>query len=183
MNRFRRATVATVTTLLLSVWIASPAESARAVRSSGSANVNGGAKASGNANRSGNAGANANRSGNANANVNRNANANVNRNTNVNRNVNYNSDVNINRDINVDSDYRGGCCGCCYDEHPVAGAMAVTAAVSLTAAAIGSIVSAPPANCVPVVVNGLTYQQCGSTWYQPQMSGGSTSYVVVNPPQ
>jgi hypothetical protein len=33
-----------------------------------------------------------------------------------------------------------------------------------------------------VMVNGFAYQQCGSTWYQPQMSGSSTNYVVVNSP-
>jgi hypothetical protein len=32
------------------------------------------------------------------------------------------------------------------------------------------------------MVNGLTYQQCGSTWYQPQFAGTSTTYVVVAPP-
>ena len=187
MSRSRRATIAAVTTLLLTVWAALPAEGALAVRSSGSASVNRSANAGANANRS--AGANANRSANANASANRggnasaNRNANVNGNANVNRNVNYNSDVNINRDVDIDSDYHGGCCGCCHNEHPVAGAMAVTAAVSLTAAAIGSIVASPPPNCAPVAVNGLTYQQCGGTWYQPQMSGGSTTYVVVNPPQ
>ena len=35
-----------------------------------------------------------------------------------------------------------------------------------------------PANCVPVNYGGMVYQQCGSTWYQPQ--GGQ--YVVINPP-
>jgi hypothetical protein len=34
-----------------------------------------------------------------------------------------------------------------------------------------------------VYVNGITYQQCGSTWYQPQFSGGNTTYVVVNAPR
>jgi hypothetical protein len=33
------------------------------------------------------------------------------------------------------------------------------------------------------MVNGFAYQQCGSTWYQPQISGGSTTYIVVNPPR
>ena len=33
------------------------------------------------------------------------------------------------------------------------------------------------------VVNTVTYQQCGNTWYQPQFSGTSTTYVVVNPPK
>jgi len=37
--------------------------------------------------------------------------------------------------------------------------------------------------CTSVIVNGLAYQQCGSTWYQPQISGSSTTYVVVNPPR
>jgi hypothetical protein len=32
------------------------------------------------------------------------------------------------------------------------------------------------------MANGVTYQQCGSTYYQPQFVGGSTSYVVVNTP-
>jgi hypothetical protein len=32
-------------------------------------------------------------------------------------------------------------------------------------------------------VNSLSYTQCGSTWYQPQMSGTSTTYVVVNAPR
>jgi hypothetical protein len=33
------------------------------------------------------------------------------------------------------------------------------------------------------MVNGFTYQQCGTTWYQPEIAGGSTTYVVVNPPR
>jgi len=34
-----------------------------------------------------------------------------------------------------------------------------------------------------VVVNGFSYRQCGSTWYQPQISGSTTTYVVVNAPR
>jgi hypothetical protein len=75
--------------------------------------------------------------------------------------------------------YGGG--GCCY--HPVAAAAVTTAAIVGTAALIGSIVYSPPAGCIPVGVGGVTYQQCGSTWYQPQFSGTTTQYVVVNPPQ
>ena len=55
-------------------------------------------------------------------------------------------------------------------------------AIGATAAVIGSIVNQPPANCVPVAVNGVTYQQCGSTWYQPQYAGETVQYVVVAPP-
>ena len=35
----------------------------------------------------------------------------------------------------------------------------------------------------PVVVNGVTYYQCGSTWYQPAYQGSQVTYVVVNPPK
>jgi hypothetical protein len=111
----------------------------------------------------------------ANSSVNRNNNANVNRNVNVNQNVNVNRNV----DVNVHNNYYGG--GCCY--HPIATAAAVTATVAVTAAVIGSIVDKPPSGCVTTIVNGLAYQQCGSTWYQPQMNGTTTTYIVVNPPK
>src|SRR5262245_58219604 len=35
----------------------------------------------------------------------------------------------------------------------------------------------------PVVVSGVTYDQSGSTWYQPVYAGGEVTYVVVDPPQ
>ena len=114
--------------------------------------------------------------------VNRNTNTNVNRNTNVNKNTN----VNVNRDVNVNvnNNYRGGVYyggGCCY--HPVATAAAVTAATVATAAVVGSIVNTLPPSCTVTVVGAVSYQHCGSTWYQPQFSGGNTTYVVVNAPR
>ena len=115
-------------------------------------------------------------SGSARTNVNRSTNANVNRN--VNANVNRN--INVDRDVDVDV-HGGGWGGCCY--HPVATAAAVTTAAVATAAVVGSIAYSLPPACSAVVINGLTYQQCGSTWYQPQFVGGSTTYVVVNPPR
>jgi hypothetical protein len=76
----------------------------------------------------------------------------------------------------------GGNNNCCggwdNDYHPVAGAVAVGAAVAVTSAAIGSMTQSVPANCVPVNYSGMVYQQCGSTWYQPQGS----QYIVVNAP-
>ena len=78
--------------------------------------------------------------------------------------------------------YYGG--GRCYNSyHPVATAAAVTATAMVTAAVVGSIVNTVPSGCSTVIVNGFAYQQCGSTWYQPQMSGSSTTYIVVNPPR
>lgn len=92
------------------------------------------------------------------------------RNTSVN-NVNVNRNVNVNANV----DRHGG-----WDDdyHPVATAAAVTAAVGVTSAVVGSIVHSVPSNCAPVNYGGMVYQQCGSTWYQPQGS----QYIVVNPP-
>jgi len=105
-------------------------------------------------------------------NINRNNNVNSNRN--VNANINRNVNVNVHHDVDVHHSYYGG--GCCY--HPVA----VAAAVTATAMVVGSIVYSLPPACSVVVMNGLTYQHCGSTWYQPQFVGTSTTYVVVAAP-
>jgi hypothetical protein len=97
------------------------------------------------------------------------------RNTSVN-NVSRDTNVNANRNVNVNVENHGG--GWDNDYHPVARAAAVTGAVAVTAAIVGSMVNTVPANCVPVNYGGMVYQQCGSTWYQPQ----GTQYIVVNPP-
>jgi len=95
-------------------------------------------------------------------------------NRNVNRNVNHN--VNVHRDIDVDVDDD-------RDYHPFATAAVVGAAAAVTSAVVGSIVHSKPPDCVPVTINGVTFLQCGSTWYQPQYAGTQVSYVVVNPPK
>ncbi|WP_322058145.1 DUF6515 family protein [Paraburkholderia sp. J63] len=79
---------------------------------------------------------------------------------------------------NYNDNYHGGW----YNDHPVATAAAVTTAVVGTAAVVGSIVHSLPPSCSSMIVNGVTYQQCGSTWYQPQYSGTTVQYVVVNAP-
>ena len=88
------------------------------------------------------------------------------RNTSVN-NVN---NVNVNKNVNVNVEKQRGCCnnGWDNDYHPVATAAAVTATVAVTSAVVGSMVRTVPAGCVPVNYGGMVYQQCGSTWYQPQ---------------
>jgi hypothetical protein len=91
-------------------------------------------------------------------------------------NVNRSTNVNVDRNVNVDVDR--GCCGWDNDYHPVATAAAVGATVAVTSAIVGSMVPTVPAGCVPVNYAGMIYQQCGSTWYQPQ----GTQYVVINPP-
>jgi hypothetical protein len=87
----------------------------------------------------------------------------------------YHRDVNVNRHIDVDVDY--------HHHHPVATAVGVAAVASATAAVVGSIVHALPPQCSAVVVNGITYQNCGGTWYQPMYAGTQITYVVVNPPR
>jgi hypothetical protein len=119
---------------------------------------------------------------NHNTNTARNTNVSSSKNTNVNANKNVNVNSNKNVNVHVDSN-RGGYDdhGCCY--HPVATAAAVTAATVVTAAVVGSMVNTLPPACSSVIVNGIAYQQCGSTWYQPQFSGGNTTYVVINSPR
>jgi hypothetical protein len=66
---------------------------------------------------------------------------------------------------------------------PVARAAVTTAAVVGTAAIVGSMVRTLPPSCTSTMVGNVAYQQCGSTWYQPQYSGSQVTYVVVNPPR
>jgi hypothetical protein len=161
-SSFKPLFVASLTAFVLAGFALAPA--AEAARAGGG----GGASA-----RSGGGGARASSSGGAGSrqvnNTNRDARTNNVRNTSVNN-------VNVNRNVNVDVDSHGGCCnnGWDNDYHPVAAAAVVVG----TAAIIGSMVRTVPANCVPVNYGGMIYQQCGSTWYQPQGS----QYMVVNPP-
>jgi hypothetical protein len=93
------------------------------------------------------------------------------------RNTSVNN-VNVNRNVSVDVDADRGCCGWDNDYHPIATAAAVTATVAVTSAVVGSIVRTLPAGCVPVNYGGMIYQQCGTTWYQPQ----GAQFVIVNSP-
>ncbi|WP_282396819.1 hypothetical protein [Pseudomonas sp. PS01298] len=65
--------------------------------------------------------------------------------------------------------------------HPWAGA-AVVGATTATILAIGTQVSSVPPDCVSVVANGVAYQHCGPTWYQPRYVGSSVQYIVVAAP-
>ena len=89
----------------------------------------------------------------------------------------------MNRNVNVNGGgYNGGCYNCGYG-YSVGRAVATTAAVVGTAAVIGSIVnSVPSSGCQQVISNGMVYQYCNGTYYQPMASGSTTQYVVVNPP-
>ena len=156
---FNTLFVASLTAFVLVGFAMAPAAEAARAGGAGGARAGGGAQASARAG-GGGGGRQVNNS-------NRDVRTNNVRNTSVNN-------VNVNRNVNVDVD--GGCCnnGWDNDHHPVA----AVAAVAATAAIIGSMVNTVPANCVPINYGGMIYQQCGSTWYQPQ----GAQYIVVNPP-
>ena len=122
---------------------------------------------------------NVNRGANVNRNANINNNANVNRNTNINKNTN----VNVNRNVNVHGGY--GYHGGGYNNHNDGIGVGGASAIGVAGMAIGSIITAAslPPSCNTVSVNGMTYQQCGNSWYQPQYSGSQVNYIVVNPPR
>jgi hypothetical protein len=61
--------------------------------------------------------------------------------------------------------------------------LAVAGAVAVGTALTASVFSAQSSSCTTVSVNGMTYHQCGSTWYQPTYQGSEVTYVVVNAPQ
>ena len=120
----------------------------------------------------------ANRSANVNRNVN--ANRNVNTNRDINRDIDVDRDFDFDRDIDVDID---GGWGCCYHGGGWGAAAAVATTAAVTAAVVGTRVYSLPSSCTVVVVDGFSYQQCGNVWYQPQIAGSSTTYVVVDAPQ
>jgi len=120
---------------------------------------------------------------NVNRNNNVNRNSNVNRNTNVNRNVNRNIDVDRDIDVDVDVHHRYGYGGCCYNSGAGAFVAGAVVGAAVTAAVVGTRVTTLPPACQVIVINGFAYQQCGTVWYQPQISGSSTTYIVVNAPR
>jgi hypothetical protein len=105
----------------------------------------------------------------------------VNRDVDINRRVDRDIDVDIDRDrdIDIDIDRRG----CCYYGSGWGTAAAVATTAAVTAAVVGTRVNTLPPGCSLVMVNGLTYQQCGTVWYQPQFVGTTPNYVVVTTPR
>jgi len=122
----------------------------------------------------------------------RNVNRDIHRDRNVNRNVNRDIHRDRNVNVNVRGDrrydhggYHGGYGGRYYDDHhhhDVGGALAIGAVTGLVVGSIVTAASMPP-SCSSVIVNGISYRQCGNTWYEPQYSGSQVNYIVVNSPR
>lgn len=129
----------------------------------------------------GNTRMNVNRDGNFNRNKIANRRDNINRNININRNTN----VNINRDVNVRRYGRHGYHGDYHYRNDDGIGVGAAIAIGVAGLAVGSMITAAslPPSCQMVGVNGMTYQRCGNTWYQPQYSGSQVNYIVINPPQ
>jgi len=107
----------------------------------------------------------------------RNSNKNTSKNSNKNVNVNKNSNKNVNVDVDVDVDRHGNRHGNRHGRHHNDNNFATGLFVGLV---VGSVVaSLPPSGCTTVIQNGITYSQCGSHLYQPQYSGSSVTYIVV----
>jgi PPE-repeat protein len=103
---------------------------------------------------------------------------------NVNRGNINTGDINIGNDIDIDIDRDYGWHG--DIDYPVAAGIAWGAAIGAvavtTAAVVGSAYYAlPPTGCTTVIMNGITYQQCGTVYYQQTWQGSDVVYVVVNP--
>lgn len=63
------------------------------------------------------------------------------------------------------------------------GAATAAAVSSAPPPPVGTIVEILPSGCVSVIVNNVSYDQCGSVWYKPQYAGTSIQYLVVAPPR
>jgi hypothetical protein len=130
---------------------------------------------------------------NYNPNVNPNYNPNVNPNYNPNVSPIYNPNALVNRNVPASTSpggvTRGATSavveggsegGCCYEgERPAP----TVAGLTIPAPAGGSIVASSPPDCTTVVVNQFVYRRCGTVWYQPQMTGTTTTWVVVDNPE
>lgn len=63
----------------------------------------------------------------------------------------------------------------------VAGAL-VGGAIGAAAASTNTYVATLPCAPATVVVGGVTYFNCASSWYQQAHAGGQVTYVIVDPP-
>lgn len=114
---------------------------------------------------------------------------------NVNANINVNKDVNVNRNVNRDVDIHHDYHGDYHDDWDNAGAFVAGAVVGgITGAAIastsqsatvvvtpGTVVTTLPSGCKTLIVNGISYHQCGGVYYRPEYRGGTVVYVVSVP--
>lgn len=100
----------------------------------------------------------------------------MNRGRSMNRGAGVRRNTNINRNVNVNHYYGGG------GHYGYWGGRTVVAWSS--ALVIGSMVAAAsmPTTCTTFITNGVTYKQCGSSYYHPYYQGDTVVYKVVSSP-
>lgn len=52
-----------------------------------------------------------------------------------------------------------------------------------TAIAVGTVIATLPPECVNVVVNGVSYRECGGQWFEPRYDGHTVVYIAVAAPR
>ena len=67
-------------------------------------------------------------------------------------------------------------------EQAAAAQQQVAASQSASAVPIGTVVQALPAGCKAVTVSGISYQDCGGSFYKTAFQGNNLIYVVVESP-
>ena len=77
----------------------------------------------------------------------------------------------------------GGYYGGYYSGYPAYPAGGVVAGMAIGSTMTAAAFNKQKASCSTLVVNGISYYQCGSTWYQPSYQGGNATYIVVSPPK
>jgi hypothetical protein len=101
-----------------------------------------------------------------------------------NRNNINNGNINVGNDINIDID--GGYGNRPHVSHPIApshpvgAAVAVGAIAATTAAVAGSYYYSLPPGCTTVTINGVSYNECGTVYYQQRWEGNDVVYVAVS---
>nr|WP_321400543.1 hypothetical protein [uncultured Desulfobacter sp.] len=90
-----------------------------------------------------------------------------------------------NTNVNVNVNHNGGGHHDDHHDHHHHDVIGGVVAGAITGLAIGAIVTAAsmPSGCSDIIIGGIAYRQCGSTWYQPYYQGTTVQYIVVNPPR
>ncbi|TWF47815.1 hypothetical protein FHW37_110112 [Neorhizobium alkalisoli] len=52
-----------------------------------------------------------------------------------------------------------------------------------TVVAVGTVIATLPPECVTVVVNGVSYRECGGNWFEPRYDGHAVVYIAVANPK
>jgi len=69
-----------------------------------------------------------------------------------------------------------------HDGEVLAGVLIGAAIVGAAASTTTTYITTLPCSVTAVIVNGVSYYNCSSTWYQRGFAGSQVTYVVGGPP-